>query len=236
MAGKAAKPEGWFGLSIHEARLIILGVMCADSSGKPDYEKIAIKGGYKNAASAMTVYRNAKRRLSDIQADCFGPAGNADGSVPATPLKTPTKRKRGKAADATPDDTLVTPSGSTLAEPAVIPKPKRVRKTPAKKTAPPMVTPKVEESDSDGDGTLKLDSLPPAQTTAEGDEDYALYYRLKQEQSTLSDVEEETAADLGDAPKEQITSSDVEEALAEFDVSAEMDAMEPANVHIKNEH
>ena len=59
---------------------------------------MALLGGYKNAPSASTLYRGAKRKLLSEN------AGNQDGtaSTPskgpaATPKKTPAKRKKGKA-------------------------------------------------------------------------------------------------------------------------------------------
>ncbi|RAK80594.1 putative histone h1.3 [Aspergillus fijiensis CBS 313.89] len=231
----APKPEGWFGLTLNEARLIVLGQMCCDSTGKKvDYEKIAVRGGYKNAASAMTVYRNAKRRLAELSTAC--PEGSADAantSTAATPLKTPTKRKRGKAADATPDDMPATPSGTVEAEAAVTPKPKRVRKTPAKKAAAPkVVIPKVEEGDSDGEASMQLESSPLAQASAQHDEGGDLYKRIKEEQSTLADIEEETMADI---LKEHITASDEERVMASIDVAAEMEAMESVTVPVKTE-
>ncbi|PYI22247.1 hypothetical protein BO99DRAFT_471430 [Aspergillus violaceofuscus CBS 115571] len=231
----AAKPEGWFGLTINEARLIVLGQMCCDSTGKKvDYEKVAVRGGYKNAASAMTVYRNAKRRLAELSTSWpEDSADAANNSTTATPLKTPTKRKRGKAADATPDDMLATPSGTVEGEAAVTPKPKRVRKTPAKKAAAPkVVIPKVEEGDSDGEASMQLESSPLAQASAENDEGGDLYKRVKQEQSTLADIEEEAMVGM---LKEHITASDEERAMAEIDVAAEMDAMDSVTVPVKAE-
>ncbi|PYI04080.1 hypothetical protein BO78DRAFT_179905 [Aspergillus sclerotiicarbonarius CBS 121057] len=84
---KSNKPDGLMGLSTAEARMILLGVLSSDDSGKIDFDKMAVLGGYKNAPSASTLYRGAKRKL----------LGSQDGTA-STPKKTPTKGKKGKAA------------------------------------------------------------------------------------------------------------------------------------------
>ncbi|PWY67023.1 hypothetical protein BO83DRAFT_391495 [Aspergillus eucalypticola CBS 122712] len=108
---KLNQPETLLGLSMAEARMIILGVLSSDKSGKVDFDKMAVKGGYKNAQSASTLYHKAKRRLFDIhnnpadqEAENARKRGKdkavADddntGAIETTP--TPSKGKRQKTA------------------------------------------------------------------------------------------------------------------------------------------
>ncbi|RAL15955.1 putative histone h1.3 [Aspergillus homomorphus CBS 101889] len=240
MAAKGApKPEGLFGLTLSEAKMIILGQICTDSSGKVDHDKLAIKGGYKNGASAYTVYRNAKRKLEELQFEESGTVNGGASSAATTPLKTPTRRKRAKAVDATPDDTPATPAtpsgpGPVQADVAVTPKPKRVRKTPTKKAATPKVVPKAEELDSDGGSTMKLDSSPVVEPTTDK-ENHAVLKGLKRELSVEPDHNEENLTSHGRVPKKHLTASDEEVAMAVLDVGAEMDALDTAQVPVKTE-
>ncbi|GLB01548.1 hypothetical protein ABZX51_010480 [Aspergillus tubingensis] len=147
---KLNQPETLLGLSMAEARMIILGVLSSDKSGKVDFDKMAVKGGYKNAQSASTLYHKAKRRLFDIHnnpADqeagtSISPAKES-ASTTATPKKTPAKRGKDKAvAD---DDntgaieTTPTPSKGKRQKTAATPKtPKTPRSVPkAVKTEAP---------------------------------------------------------------------------------------------------
>lgn len=62
-----------------------------------DYEKLAQMSGYKNGATANTVYRNAKRKLAEYiatnPANGGGASSTPDATPSTTPKKTPTKRK-----------------------------------------------------------------------------------------------------------------------------------------------
>lgn len=62
-----------------------------------DYEKLAQMSGYKNGATANTVYRNAKRKLAEYIAtnppNGSGASSTPDDTPSATPKKAPTKRK-----------------------------------------------------------------------------------------------------------------------------------------------
>ncbi|ODM23783.1 hypothetical protein SI65_01372 [Aspergillus cristatus] len=100
MSGKA-KPEALLGLSASEAKLILMASYLSTDQ-KVDYEKLAQLGGYKTAASASTLYRNAKRKLAEyIPANLQNSGGGAtntnantpDATPANTPKKTPTKRK-----------------------------------------------------------------------------------------------------------------------------------------------
>ncbi|PWY86003.1 hypothetical protein BO70DRAFT_351645 [Aspergillus heteromorphus CBS 117.55] len=166
-APKGNKPEGLMGLSVSEGRVLLLGILCMDDSGKMDYDKLAVKGGYKNSASASTLYRNAKRKFVEVTSEnqdgavsgaAFGAtSGDASGaaSTPAaTPKKTPTKRK-GKAV-ATAEGSTATPDaapGTAEAEP----KPKRQRKAPTPKKAS-----KAEKVEQNNDTAMK-DAPSPLQ-------------------------------------------------------------------------
>ncbi|KAL4804291.1 hypothetical protein BDV18DRAFT_142898 [Aspergillus unguis] len=102
-----SKPEGLLGLTQQEARLMLLGILYTDTSGKVDYDKIAVNASYKNASSASVSYRAAKKKLYAQ----ISPDGNANtststenpGQAPgfasaAAPVKrTPAKRKKASA-------------------------------------------------------------------------------------------------------------------------------------------
>ena len=100
-------------------------------------EKLATKYPYKNSASASTSYRNAKRRLLEIDT-----AGAADGSAansvasPSTSAAnsattTPKKRSPVKRKQPVPIDSEA--AAGPADEATGSPKPKRQRKTPVKK-------------------------------------------------------------------------------------------------------
>ncbi|PLN82958.1 hypothetical protein BDW42DRAFT_69661 [Aspergillus taichungensis] len=147
------KPEGLVGLSVAEAKVLLLGILCTDDCGKVDAEKLAAKGNYKNGASARTIHRAARKALfeknsGEDEASSSVSTGEAaaptDGTAaPAsTPKKTPTKRrKKGVAAGETD------PNGNAEDEPAT-PKPKRQRKNPAKKAGASYSTPDIEASNN----------------------------------------------------------------------------------------
>ncbi|KAL4890997.1 hypothetical protein BDV59DRAFT_183514 [Aspergillus ambiguus] len=149
-----SKPEELLGLSLSEARLILLGTLCVDDSGKVDSEKLARRGNYKNAASASTSYRTAKRKLIDFNPD------DQDASAANTPTKSVVTQKKGKGRPnkAVADDSApATPVAKDGGSPS---KAKRVRKTPAKPVA------KIEESSSeteDDNDAIKTEPSSPIQ-------------------------------------------------------------------------
>jgi hypothetical protein len=85
-----------------------------------DCEKLARKGNYKNAASAGTSYRTAKRKLNDLN-----PPDGQDAAATPSPAKSVATPKKGKGK-AKKDD--ATPGAGNDASPS---KPKRQKKTPA---------------------------------------------------------------------------------------------------------
>ncbi|GKZ28376.1 hypothetical protein AbraIFM66950_005550 [Aspergillus brasiliensis] len=101
-APKPNQPESLLGLSLSEARMILLGVLSSDESGKVDFDKLAVKGNYKNAQSASTLYRKAKRRLLEVHNNPAEGSGTSispakePASTTATPKKTPAKRGKDK--------------------------------------------------------------------------------------------------------------------------------------------
>ncbi|KAL4946712.1 hypothetical protein BDV06DRAFT_54813 [Aspergillus oleicola] len=155
------KPEGLLGLTQGEARLILLGVLCSDPSGKVDFEKLATKAPYKNVASASTSYRQAKRRFTSLNES--GPAGSETSTPAGTSVKAlPVKRKRAPAAiDPGAANGTANGDGDAIAEaedeasPTAKPKAKRQRKALAKKD----VVVKTEEVESD---QSVLSSPPPS--------------------------------------------------------------------------
>ncbi|OJJ71225.1 hypothetical protein ASPBRDRAFT_196740 [Aspergillus brasiliensis CBS 101740] len=102
-APKPNQPESLLGLSLSEARMILLGVLSSDESGKVDFDKLAVKGNYKNAQSASTLYRKAKRRLLEVHNNPAEGSGTSispskePAPTTATPKKTPAKRSKDKA-------------------------------------------------------------------------------------------------------------------------------------------
>ncbi|GKZ20756.1 hypothetical protein AbraIFM66951_003057 [Aspergillus brasiliensis] len=102
-APKPNQPESLLGLTMSEARMILLGVLSSDESGKVDFDKLAVKGNYKNAQSASTLYRKAKRRLLEVHNNPAEGSGTSispakePASTTATPKKTPAKRGKDKA-------------------------------------------------------------------------------------------------------------------------------------------
>ncbi|KAL2003811.1 hypothetical protein VTN02DRAFT_2165 [Thermoascus thermophilus] len=154
-ASSPKKGDLILGLTPSEAKLIILGVVSSNEPPKVDMNKLAEKGGYK-LGSASVLYNKAKRKLFELHGDAangatastaddaspaLGPSGG-DIGAPATPTpkKTPGRRKQDNAAvtpvkrKGTPanDESTAEPPMKTAVDPET-PKPKRQRKTPAKK-------------------------------------------------------------------------------------------------------
>ncbi|OJJ89271.1 putative histone h1.3 [Aspergillus glaucus CBS 516.65] len=96
MSGRA-KSDATLGLSPSETKLMLLAGYFASEQQKMDYEKLAQMSGYKNGATANTVYRNAKRKLAEYiatnPANGGGASSTPDDTPSATPKKAPTKRK-----------------------------------------------------------------------------------------------------------------------------------------------
>ncbi|KAF9888782.1 hypothetical protein FE257_008358 [Aspergillus nanangensis] len=126
------KHEDLLGLTTNEAKLIILGVLCTDKTGKVDNEKIAQKGNYKNSSSASTSYRNAKRRLLELHP-------SSEENAPATPQKSTAKTTNtpvstpSKPKGKTKKNTTVE-SPATGGDEATPSNAKRQKKAPAKST------------------------------------------------------------------------------------------------------
>ncbi|KKK17454.1 hypothetical protein ARAM_001063 [Aspergillus rambellii] len=149
---KGKQNESLLGLSLSEARIILLGMLCTDSSGKVDFEKLAVKGSYKNASSSGSSYHQARRKFFNINGDPQSQGGGASTAAASpgtqkkaksrTPKQSPVKRKREAAAAAA----AAAPADSDNANPDGVvpstPKPKRQCKTSPKKKE---VAPKVEE-------------------------------------------------------------------------------------------
>ncbi|KAI9042657.1 putative histone h1.3 [Aspergillus affinis] len=215
------KPEGLLGLSVAEAKALLLGIVC-EEGGRVDMEKLALKYPYKNSASASTSYRNAKRRLLGIDTngavdgsttnDAASPGGaSAVNSATTTPKKrSPVKRKKPAPIDseaaAGPADEA---SGS--------PKSKRQRKTPVKKAPVVKKEELGEEDDENNEGIVKPepnvdDKSQLANVKMEDADEHAEYGDLEmaQPQTSMSLQALDT----------------VEDDLRSIDLDAELDALD----------
>ncbi|KAL2004896.1 hypothetical protein VTN00DRAFT_3169 [Thermoascus crustaceus] len=146
-ASSPKKADLILGLTPSEAKLIILGVVSANGPPKVDMNKLAERGGYK-PGSASVLYNKAKRKLFELHGDAAngGTANTADDANPAlgpsgddigtpatpTPKRTPFRRKRDNATATPAKGTPIETPVRTEVDPET-PKPKRQRKTPAKK-------------------------------------------------------------------------------------------------------
>ncbi|PKY02069.1 hypothetical protein P168DRAFT_40466 [Aspergillus campestris IBT 28561] len=201
------KPEGLVGLSVAEAKVLLLGILCTDNTGKLDGDRLAAKGNYKNGASAKTMHRVARKALfernlgedeaspSATTADTTAPADGTAAPAP-TPKKTPTKRRKKDVAAA---ETGL--NGDTEDE-IVTPKPKRQRKTPVKKAGASTPAPNIETGNS---GVPPMTSNPHNKGIKVEDDTSALtssHPALKLEDSdstTTSELIVKGAMDDGDA-------------------------------------
>ncbi|GES62457.1 hypothetical protein ATEIFO6365_0005043400 [Aspergillus terreus] len=207
------KPGELLGLSLAEARLLILGTLCTDESGKVDCEKLARKGNYKNAASAGTSYRTAKRKLNDLN-----PPDSQDAAATPSPNQSVATPKKGKGK-AKKDD--ATPGAGNDASPS---KPKRQKKTAA--------TPvKLKNSDSEDDNDVinpELSSPTKARGVKPGKAQPATPVKLE---STTADTPM-SATKVGPVVKAEegdsglMVSSDDEWVNKPLDTEAEWNAME----------
>ncbi|KAL4974875.1 hypothetical protein BDW66DRAFT_78978 [Aspergillus desertorum] len=128
-AAAKGKSEGLLGVTLSDARILLLGVLSADNTGKVDFEKLAAIAPYKNTATAYSSYRQARKRFYAAN----GTVDPSSAGVQATPpKKAPGKRK---GAPAVIDSDAANEDGDNLAEgaepvsPTPTPRPKRQRKT-----------------------------------------------------------------------------------------------------------
>ncbi|KAH8428581.1 putative histone h1.3 [Aspergillus melleus] len=198
------KPEGLLGLSVAEAKSLLLGIVC-EEGGRIDMEKLALKYPYKNSASASTSYRNAKRRLLEIDTAgaADGPAANsiaspgtsAANSATTTPKKrSPVKRKKLAPIDS---EAAAGPADEATGSP----KSKRQRKTPVKKATAAKNKELVEEDDEANEGMVKPepnveDNNGLANVKVEDTDEQAEYCDLEQTSMPLQ-LHENAEDDLG---------------------------------------
>lgn len=167
-----AKPDGLLGLSVFEARALLLGIFCEDGGKvshpphteyiesaqthglhvipllKVDFEKLALKYPYKNSASASTSYRNARRKLAELvdsmATDGAAPAASAASPGGATGSSTATNTPK-KRTPAQRKKAAAADSETAADDATGSPKPKRQRKSPVKKATPAKSKKLVEE-------------------------------------------------------------------------------------------
>ncbi|KAL4867383.1 hypothetical protein BDV12DRAFT_122129 [Aspergillus spectabilis] len=218
------KTEGLMGLSQSEARLILLGVLLSDSSGKVDFQKLAREAPYKNAASASTSYRLAKKRFHDFNSSILENSATCQTSSPdstespnkslTTPKKTPTKRKRAPAGidtDAANTNGTTTAEGDCSASPT--PQPKKQRKLPTKKA----VAVKME---------VEADQLTRIRNTVTNP--------IKSEPK-LPAPNNTVATENEEIPKRKSLKSEEEEIMTDLDIDDEFSDMERNQKPIKVE-
>ncbi|KAL4885574.1 hypothetical protein BJY04DRAFT_214367 [Aspergillus karnatakaensis] len=201
------KAEGIMGLSNDAARLLLLGMLCSDNTGTIDFEKLTLAGGYKNAKSASSAYRQVKKRFCDsnsniVDSPAAAPIPSSDAAEspnkPLTPPKrTPTKRKAASAAIVT-DSANATGTNTVEDEQLALPtpKPKRQRKAPAKKAAAVKA-----EAEDDGDQNTGIKSEPK-----------------------ISDIDNTTPG--GEIPKSKSLKSEEADVMTELDIDNEFLDME----------
>ncbi|KAL4749819.1 hypothetical protein BDW72DRAFT_125720 [Aspergillus terricola var. indicus] len=156
------KPEGLLGVSQSDARILLLGVLSADNTGKIDFKKLSDIAPYKNTATAYSSYRQARKRFYAAN----GTVDPSSSGAQATPPKKAPSKKKG--APAAVDSDTANEDGDTLAEgaepvsPTPTPKPKRQRKTAPK---PQVVIENEAETDHESDNS----PLKPEQKQLEAD-------------------------------------------------------------------
>ncbi|THX49893.1 hypothetical protein D6D06_08300 [Aureobasidium pullulans] len=105
-----------------------------------DYNKLAEKAGYKNAATARVCFMDTKKKLF---------ANDGDAAIP-TVSKKRAPAKSNKRKQPTPDDSSPTLAGSSPPPELQTPKKKIKSTTPKRKTkAKQSLTPETEETDED---------------------------------------------------------------------------------------
>ncbi|KAL6238885.1 hypothetical protein BDW75DRAFT_251994 [Aspergillus navahoensis] len=161
-AAAKGKSEGLLGVTQSDARILLLGVLSADNTGKVDFEKLAAIAPFKNTAIAYSSYRQARKRFYAANST-VDPSSTGAQATP--PKKTPAKRK---GAPAVGDSDIANEDGNTLGEgvesvsPAPTPQPKCQLKTPPK---PQVVIKNGAETDHDPN----ISSLQPEQKQLEED-------------------------------------------------------------------
>ncbi|KAL2818794.1 hypothetical protein BDW59DRAFT_165332 [Aspergillus cavernicola] len=206
------KPEGLLHLTMGEARLILLGVLLNDSTGKEcytpliDFERLAVAAPYKNTSSASSSYRQARKKLFDLNSNISAASGT--GTPPTTtenriPSGTPSKKSPGtrKRTTAAVDSDATSANGNNTAEDEVLSptsKLKRQRKSPTEEASVKM--------EAEGDETIyrrpiKFEPYQPA---------------LK---AIVGHADEETLMNMS-------LKSEEEEIMTELDIDAEFAAME----------
>ncbi|KAL2836566.1 hypothetical protein BJY01DRAFT_251897 [Aspergillus pseudoustus] len=160
------KQDAILGVTQNEAKLVLLGILYANSEGKVDFEKFVQTGNYKNVSSAASAYRQAKRKFMDANttsgdatntstAAAHGSADPADiptsngKSDEVTPKEPPTKRRKVVTAAAAVEDTS---GGNADGKASSVALKKRIRKTPSKKKA--AAKKKGDDVDDDGDENM----------------------------------------------------------------------------------
>ncbi|RHZ62796.1 putative histone h1.3 [Aspergillus thermomutatus] len=204
-----AKPEGILGLSASEAKILLLGFLCITEQYKVDYEKLASKGGY-TAGSASVLFLKAKRKLVELNPDNStengsSTAGEASSSKPATttPKKGPAKRKKAVAG--------AEDGGADGEEAATPTKPKRQRKTPAKKGAAAKAEGGNVENGNSASGVepepLKSGDVIKNETVEEGIDDSELTIKAEHE-DVMDDAELDAELDALEAAQRGIKAED----------------------------
>ncbi|KAL4962131.1 putative histone h1.3 [Aspergillus stella-maris] len=232
-AGKN-KPEGLLGLTQGEARLILLGVLFSDASGKIDFDKLAANAHYKNVASASSSYRQAKKRFTTL--NNVGTGSSETATPNTTPAKaTATKRKRAPAAidpdtanNAANDNADGAAENEDVASPTTKPKPKRQRKATPKKdiTVEIETFPVKMETESD---QSELSSIPPSPLSDLNSE--ASSEPEPKQQDPISNNDQANPNTIITTKSKQIPAntnlrSEEEEVMTDLDVDAEFAAME----------
>ncbi|KAL4984039.1 hypothetical protein BDW68DRAFT_24718 [Aspergillus falconensis] len=131
-AAAKGESESLLGVTQSDARILLLGILSADNTGKVDFEKLAEIAPYKNRATAYSSYRQARKRFYAAN-DTVDPSSTGAQATP--PKKTLAKRKRASAAvdsDTTNEDGDALAEGAEPVSPTPTPKLKRQRKTPPK--------------------------------------------------------------------------------------------------------
>ncbi|KAL5000065.1 hypothetical protein BDV10DRAFT_41865 [Aspergillus recurvatus] len=200
-AAANGKPEGLLGVTQSDARILLLGVLSADNTGKVDFHKLAAIAAYKNAATAYSSYRQARKRLYTAN----GTVDPSSTGALATPRKnTPAK---GKDAPAAVDSGTANEDGDILAEgaepvsPTPTTKPKYQRKTPPK---PQVVIKNEAETDHD-----------PSTSS----------FQLEQKQLE-ADLTNAIKSDSPFAPRIQSWKTEDELIMADINLDAEFEKME----------
>ncbi|KAF7597239.1 hypothetical protein BBP40_008081 [Aspergillus hancockii] len=214
MAPAQPKPDGLLGLGFAEARILLLGILCTDDTNKLDTEKLAQRAGYKNAASAGTSYRTAKRHLIENNSGEQSAATPTGGESSAT--NTPKRGRPKKVAAAEAD-----PAEAEEEEPEPTPK-KRQRKAPTKKG----IAQKIKK---DEDAVKSEPSSPKAKVTIKAEEhDEDKSSAVKKEEEVISGVKKEEE-DTDDAKTVD------QNPMSNEELDAQLDAMKDSKKAVKGE-